>query len=74
MVWAIDQKDQTASGNLNSGSNNQVSPSDQSTAQSMSLDQIAQRSCYVTDCNQKCKKGTNQVAQMNGQPGQVSTR
>ncbi|KAK3674234.1 hypothetical protein LTR78_005703 [Recurvomyces mirabilis] len=70
MVWALDQKDQSGAGNLNNG----VSAGDQSNAQSLSGDAAAKASCYVTDCNQKCKSGTNQVAQMNGQPGQVSTR
>lgn len=70
MVWALDQKDQSGNGNLNNG----VSAADQSNAQSLSGDAAAKTSCYVTDCNQECKSGTNQVAQMNGQPGQVSTR
>lgn len=39
----------------------------------MSDDLAAGVTCYTTDCNAACKKGTNQVAQMNGQPNQLST-
>ena len=39
----------------------------------MSANMQAGVTCYTTDCNAKCKKGTNSVAQMNGQPGQLST-
>ncbi|KAI2464656.1 glycosyl hydrolases family 18-domain-containing protein [Annulohypoxylon bovei var. microspora] len=69
MVWAIDQKDQTSSNNLVSG----VTQDQQNSAKQSSADQAAKISCYTTDCNAKCKKGTNQVTQMNGQPGQLST-
>ncbi|KAI1501196.1 hypothetical protein F5X99DRAFT_409340 [Biscogniauxia marginata] len=34
-------------------------------AKQSSADQAAKLTCYTTDCNTKCKKGTNQVAQMN---------
>jgi hypothetical protein len=70
MVWAMDQKDQTSSNNLASG----VTKDQQNSAKQASADQAAKLTCYTTDCNAKCKKGTNQVAQMNGQPGQLSTR
>ncbi|KAH9206557.1 hypothetical protein DL95DRAFT_375269 [Leptodontidium sp. 2 PMI_412] len=70
MVWAIDQKDQSASGNnLASG----VTQAQQDSAKQASADQAAKLSCYTTDCNKSCKKGTNKVTQMNGQPGQLST-
>lgn len=72
MVWAIDQQDQSGSGN--SLSNSDVTPDQQANAQSMSKDQAAKLSCYATDCDQSCKKGTNKVTEMNGQPGQISTR
>lgn len=29
--------------------------------------------CYSTGCREQCKKGTNAVTQMKGQPGQLST-
>ncbi|KAI0888397.1 glycosyl hydrolases family 18-domain-containing protein [Annulohypoxylon maeteangense] len=69
MVWAIDQKDQSSSNNLVSG----VTKDQQNNAKQSSADQAGKLSCYTTDCNAKCKKGTNQVTQMNGQPGQLST-
>ena len=72
MVWAIDQKDQTQSNGV--GSNPNVTPDQQANAQQMSADQAASLSCYTTDCNAKCKSGTNKVAEVFGQPGQISTR
>ena len=72
MVWAMDQKDQTQSNGLGSAPN--VTPDQQASAQQMSSDQAASLSCYATDCNSKCKRGTNKVAEVFGQPGQVSTR
>jgi chitinase len=71
MVWAIDQKDQSSSNGLGVEG---VTSAQENNAKQMSADQAAKLSCYSTDCNDKCKKGTNQVAQMNGQPGQLSTR
>ena len=72
MVWAIDQKDQSASNGLGSIPN--ISPSQQQNAQSMSANMQASSACYATDCGAKCKKGTNKVTEVNGQPGQLSTR
>lgn len=72
MVWAMDQKDQTQSNGLGFTSN--VTPDQQANAQQMSSDQAASLSCYTTDCNAKCKLGTNKVAEVFGQPGQISTR
>lgn len=72
MVWAMDQKDQTQSNGL--GSAPDVTRDQQANAQQMSSDQAASLSCYTTDCNAKCKSGTNKVAEVFGQPGQVSTR
>ncbi|KAL8705755.1 MAG: hypothetical protein Q9201_001150 [Fulgogasparrea decipioides] len=71
MVWAIDQKDQTQSNGI--GSNPDVSADQQSNAQQLSANQAASLSCYTTDCNAKYKKGTNKVAEVFGQPGQIST-
>ncbi len=70
MVWAIDQKDQSSANNLVSG----VSDDQQNNAKQSSADQAAKLSCYTTDCDAECKMGTNQVAQMNGQPGKLSTK
>lgn len=72
MVWALDQKDQTQSTGL--GSAPSVTPDQLANAQQMSSDQAASLSCYTTDCNAKCKSGTNKVAEVFGQPGQISTR
>lgn len=72
MVWAMDQKDQTQSNALGSAPN--VTPEQQAIARQMSNDQAASLSCYTTVCNAKCKSGTNKVAQVFGQPGQISTR
>ena len=72
MVWAMDQKDQTQSSGL--GSAPDVTPDQQANAQQSSNDQAASLSFYTTDCNAKCKSGTNKVAEVFGQPGQVSTR
>ena len=71
MVWAIDQKDQSSLGNnLASG----VTSDQQNSASQASADQAAKLTCYTTDCNASCKKGTNKVTQMSGQPGQLSTK
>ena len=67
----MDQVDQGADNGLAPAPG--VSTSDQQNAQQMSGDLAAGVTCYTTDCNQQCKKGTNSVAQMNGQPGQLST-
>ena len=72
MVWAMDQKDQTQSNAIRSAPN--VTPAQQAIARQMSNDQAASLSCYTTDCNAKCKSGTNKVAEVFGQPGQISTR
>ncbi|RMZ84791.1 hypothetical protein DV737_g979, partial [Chaetothyriales sp. CBS 132003] len=68
MVWAIDQKDQSSDTNVNG-----VSSNNQQNAQGMANDLRAGVTCYATDCGGECKKGTNGVTQMNGQPGQLST-
>ncbi|CZR67060.1 uncharacterized protein PAC_16959 [Phialocephala subalpina] len=71
MVWALDQIDQK-SDNKNAASSS-VTTDDQKDAKQKSDDMVAGITCYTTDCDAKCKKGTNQVAQMNGQPGSLST-
>lgn len=65
----IDQK----SSNGNSPSGTSVSTQDQQDAKQASDNAVAGITCYTTDCDASCKKGTNQVAQMNGQPGDLST-
>lgn len=67
----MDQVDQTA-GNQNSVTLD-VTKEQQADAKQKADDLTAGISCYTTDCDAKCKKGTNQVAQMNGQPGSLST-
>ncbi|KAH5753411.1 hypothetical protein HBI88_215530 [Parastagonospora nodorum] len=71
MVWAMDQVDQKADNGLAPASG--VTTADQEDAKQKSGDLAAGISCYTTDCNVACMKSTNQVAQMNGQPGQLST-
>ncbi|KAF1942210.1 hypothetical protein EJ02DRAFT_346150 [Clathrospora elynae] len=71
MVWAIDQMDQKADNGLAPAPG--VTTSQQQDASQKSADLQASITCYTTDCGAKCKRGTNGVAQMNGQPGQLST-
>ena len=72
MVWALDQKDQSQPNGL--GSSASITPDQQADAQQRSKNQAASLACYTTDCNAKCKSGTNKVAEVFGQPGQISTR
>lgn len=67
----MDQVDQKA-GNQNSAYPD-VTKEQQADAKQKADDLTAGISCYTTDCDASCKKGTNQVAQMNGQPGSLST-
>jgi len=64
----MDQVSQSANNNLNG-----VSTSDQQDAQQMADNLRAGITCYATGCGETCKKGTNGVTQMSGQPGQLST-
>lgn len=64
----MDQVNQAADNNLNG-----VSTADQQDAQQSTQNLQAGVTCYATDCGGQCKKGTNSVTQMNGQPGQLST-
>lgn len=77
MVWAMDQVDQTANngfGGAAAAAGAGVSPSQQASANQATLNQQASSAtCYTADCGQGCKAGTNEVAQYNGQPGQLST-
>jgi chitinase len=50
-----------------------ITTQDQQDAKQMSDNLAAGVTCYTTDCSHQCKSGTNQVAQMNGQPNQLST-
>ncbi|KAI2465893.1 hypothetical protein F4781DRAFT_424486 [Annulohypoxylon bovei var. microspora] len=71
IVWAMDQVDQSADNGLAPASG--VTTQDQEDAGQMRDDLVAGVTCYSTDCGAKCKKGTNEVTQMNGQPGKLST-
>lgn len=71
MVWAMDQVDQKADNGVAPAAG--VTTADQQDAKQKMGDLAAGISCYTTDCNVPCMKSTNQVAQMNGQPGQLST-
>ena len=71
MVWAMDQVDQSNSNNLSVNKN--VTPNQQSTANQMSADQLAGITCRSAPCGSKCPKGSSQVTETNGQPGQLST-
>ncbi|CAK7207307.1 hypothetical protein SEUCBS139899_010117 [Sporothrix eucalyptigena] len=76
MVWAIDQVDQTAHngfGGAAAAAGAHVTKDQQDAANQASLDRQASVACYSTDCGVGCKPGTSEVAQFNGQPGQLST-
>ena len=76
MVWAVDQVSQTANngfGGSAAAAGAGVTPSQQSDADQNTKDNLAKLTCYVADCSQNCKPGTTEVAQFNGQPGQLST-
>jgi chitinase len=67
----MDQMDQKADNGLAPAPG--VTTSQQNDASQKSADLQAGITCYTTDCGARCKRGTNGVAQMNGQPGQLST-
>jgi chitinase len=71
MVWAMDQIDQTGSNGL--GPAPGITKSQKDDVKQISADEAAGVTCYSTGCGDKCKKGTNPVSQMTGQPGQLST-
>ncbi|KAI1382677.1 family 18 glycosyl hydrolase [Hypoxylon trugodes] len=71
MIWAMDQVDQNSDNGLAPAPG--ITTQDQADAKQSSDDIAAGITCYTTDCNESCKKGTNEVAQMNGQPGKLST-
>ncbi|KAF3021588.1 hypothetical protein E8E14_013534 [Neopestalotiopsis sp. 37M] len=71
MVWAIDQVNQKSDNGLAPAPG--VTTQDQEDAKQKSDDLAAGITCYTTDCGQSCKRGTNEVAQVNGQPGKLST-
>ena len=76
MVWAMDQVDQTANngfGGASAAAGANVTPNQQASANQGTADQQAKATCYTADCGVSCKAGTNEVAQFNGQPGQLST-
>lgn len=71
MVWAMDQVDQSASNSLGQAAG--VTPSQQDDAKQLSADQQAGLTCRYADCGKSCPSGSNEVAESNGQPGQLST-
>ncbi|KAI4204800.1 MAG: hypothetical protein LQ350_000866 [Teloschistes chrysophthalmus] len=71
MVWAMDQVDQKSSNDL--GVNGNVTPDQQGNANQMASDQLAGTTCRSAPCGSKCPKGSSQVTESNGQPGQLST-
>ncbi|KAH8768982.1 family 18 glycosyl hydrolase [Diaporthe sp. PMI_573] len=71
MVWAIDQVNQADDNGLAPAPG--VTTQDQEDAKQMSDDLAAGVTCYTTDCGKDCKSGTNEVSEMNGQPGKLST-
>ncbi|KAE9377607.1 glycoside hydrolase family 18 protein [Stipitochalara longipes BDJ] len=76
MVWAMDQVDQTANngfGGAAAAAGTQVTSDQQASANQASSNQQASVACYTSDCGVSCKAGTTEVAQFNGQPGQLST-
>ncbi|MCJ1307824.1 hypothetical protein MMC25_001472 [Agyrium rufum] len=72
IVWAMDQKDQTQPSGF--GPAGSVTASQQADANQATVDQSAQKTCYTSDCDAGCNLGETEVSQMNGQPGQVSTK
>lgn len=71
MVWAMDQVDQSSSNDL--GINGNITPDQQGDANQMASDQLAGITCRSAPCGSKCPQGSSQVAETNGQPGQLST-
>ncbi|OBT81990.1 hypothetical protein VE02_09311 [Pseudogymnoascus sp. 03VT05] len=71
MVWALDQTDQTTSNGFSAAG--VVTASQQAIANQGSADAAAQTACYTSACAAGCRTGYNEVSQMNGQPGQLST-
>ncbi|KAH8756919.1 glycoside hydrolase superfamily [Hyaloscypha finlandica] len=71
MIWAIDQRDQTADNGLAAAPG--ITTQNQADAKQMSDNLAAGVTRYTTDCNVACKTGTNEVTQMDGQPNQLST-
>lgn len=71
MVWALDQTDQTKSNGFSAAGT--VTSSQQAIANQGSANAAAQTACYTSACAAGCRTGYNEVSQMNGQPGQLST-
>ena len=71
MVWAMDQVDQTAPNS--NGPVPGITSGQQSDANQMSGDQQAGMTCRTGDCGAGCPKGSHEVTEVNGQPGQLST-
>jgi chitinase len=67
MVWALDQIDQDAS------IGGALSSEEMEEAEAMYQDAAAKGVCYTTMCDDKCRDGDHEAAQMRGQPGLLST-
>ncbi|KAF2719130.1 glycoside hydrolase family 18 protein [Polychaeton citri CBS 116435] len=75
-VWGMDQVDQTANngfGGVSAAAGIDVTPDQQASANQATTDQHAGGACYTSECAVACKPGTNEVAQFNRQPVQLST-
>lgn len=67
MIWALDQIDQDSS--IGGG----LTPEEMEEAESIYQDAAAKGVCYTTMCDDKCRYGDYEAAQMTGQPGLLST-
>lgn len=71
MVWAMDQVDQKASNHLGQAAG--VTLSQQDDANQAASDMAAKTTCRYAGCGESCPSGSTEVAESDGQPGQLST-
>lgn len=67
MIWALDQIDQDSS------IGGSLSAEEMEEAEAMFQDEAAKGVCYTTMCDEKCRTGDHEAAQVRGQPGALST-
>ncbi|KAH0437120.1 glycosyl hydrolase family 18 [Colletotrichum camelliae] len=67
MIWALDQIDQ------DSTIGGSMTPEEMEEAEAIYQDEAAKGVCYTTMCDDKCRTGDHEAAQMRGQPGLLST-
>ncbi|KAK1565968.1 LOW QUALITY PROTEIN: uncharacterized protein LY79DRAFT_595175 [Colletotrichum navitas] len=67
MIWALDQIDQDSS------IGGSMTPEEMEEAEAIYQDEAAKGVCYTTMCDDKCRTGDHEAAQMRGQPGLLST-